>query len=267
MYTFELLNEFTLKIVDEHDNVIYLIEGENQVLCIDAGMSQEDLLEYCLNFTHKPILLALSHGHIDHIGQSGSFENVYMNSRDKEIYSIYGSLQDKGPFSSDGLNFKDINDLQEMPEAFHLGQRDIYVYPLYGHTPGSVIFIDPADKFIYTGDAIGSGCGVWMQLDESSNVSSYKKSLWNILKVFKEYQVDETWTFLGGHDKQEFQSRVSSYNKVTLQLVKDMHKLCVELGKGTIPFEETDALSVSQESYYVAYNKGEMITTKEKASK
>ncbi|MDO4466203.1 MAG: MBL fold metallo-hydrolase [Bacillota bacterium] len=267
MYTFELINEYTLKIIDEYDESIFLIEGADQVLCIDSGMSKENLYEYCLNFTDKPILLALSHGHIDHIGQSGSFENVFMNQKDQAVYWAHTQMPDRGHFSTKGLNFKDIEEIQEMPQVFHLGQRDIYVFPLEGHTPGSVIFIDPSDKHIYTGDAIGSGCGCWMQLDESSNITNYKKALWNILKVFKAFQVDETWKFFGGHDKQEFQSKVSSYNPLDLKLVKDMHKLCVELGKGTIDFQETENMAMSQKPYYVVYNKAEMITTKEKASK
>lgn len=267
MYTFELLNEYTLKIIDEFDEALYLIEGADQVLCIDAGMSKENLYEYCLNFTDKPILLAISHGHIDHIGQSGSFENVYMNYKDRALYWAHTQPREQGHFSTAGLNFKDVEEIQEMPTVFHLGQRDIFVYELVGHTPGSVIFIDPVDKYIFTGDALGSGCGCWMQLDECSNITEYKKSLWNMLKVFKEFGVDETWKFFGGHDKQEFQSKVSSYNPLCLQLVKDMHKLCVELGKGTIPFEETDNMAMSQKPYYVAYKTAEMITTKEKASK
>lgn len=267
MYTFEFINDYTMKILDEYDEALFLIEGEHQILCIDAGMSKENLYEYCLNFTDKPISLAISHGHIDHIGQSGSFENVYMDPKDKELYNRHTNISGDSHFSSDGLNFKYVDQIQDMPPVFHLGQRDVFVYPLEGHTPGSVIFIDPSDKFIYTGDAIGSGCGVWMQLDECSNITTYKKSLWNILKVFKEYKVDETWTFFGGHDKQEFQSKVSSYNPLCLQLVKDMHKLCVELEKGNIELEDIEIRSMSQKPYYAAYNRAEIITTKEKCQK
>lgn len=267
MYTFELINDFTMKIIDEYDEALYLIEGEDKVLCIDAGMSKENLYEYCLNFTDKPIELAISHGHLDHIGQSGSFKTVYMCSKDKSLYEKHMKIEGEGHFSNEGLNILPVDQIQEMPSVFHLGKRDIFVHPLIGHTPGSVIFIDPADHFIYTGDALGSGCGVWMQLDECSNVKSYKKSLWDILKVFKEYNVDEAWTFFGGHDKQEFQSKVSSYNPLCLQLVKDMHKLCVGLEKGSIELEDIEIRAMSQKPYYAAYNKAEIITTKEKSGK
>ena len=64
------------------------------------------------------------------------------------------------------IDFNQIKDLKNH-QQIELGNFEIEVLALPGHTPGSMIFLDRQNKCIYTGDAIGSGCGVWLQLFHS----------------------------------------------------------------------------------------------------
>lgn len=47
-----------------------------------------------------------------------------------------------------------------------LGKQTIEVCEVPGHTPGSVVFWNPQQNLLFTGDAIGSGYGVWMQVPQ-----------------------------------------------------------------------------------------------------
>lgn len=263
MYRNEKINENTYKILDSFDDAMYLIIGSQKALLIDAGMEKENLYDYISSLTHKPVILALSHGHIDHIGQSGAFQNVYMNMLDKDIYLSHMHLN-IGHFQSEGLNFKNINEIIDMPQFFDLGDRKINVISLGGHTPGSTIFVDQSQKNIFTGDAIGSGCGCWMQLDECLTIKQYQNNLMSVIKQFYLYHVDQTWKFYGGHDKQEYQSKVSDYNCLNMQLLNDMEQLCQKLINHEIEFYKTKAMKVTHIPYYVYFQKAEMIVTKEK---
>ncbi len=49
-------------------------------------------------------------------------------------------------------------------DVIELGGCPVRVLEMPGHTPGSVIFVDEGHKVVFTGDAVGSGVGVWMQL-------------------------------------------------------------------------------------------------------
>lgn len=263
MYRSEKINDYTYKILDSYDEAMFLIIGQKKALLIDSGMEKENLLTYILQLTKCPIDLALSHGHIDHIGRSGDFENVYMNLLDKDVYLSHMEVNE-GHFSNVGLCFQNIEKIKAIPEYFDLGGVMVDVLPLGGHTPGSVIFVDQDQKTIYTGDAIGSGCGCWMQLDESLDIHTYQRHMQDVLARLEKMNVDDHWLFYGGHDQQEYQSKVSDYNRLDIQLLKDMIKLCQNLIDHQIVYEKSKVLMMSHQPYYVAYHKAEMIVTKEK---
>ena len=265
MYRSQKINDYTYKILDSYDEAMFLIIGQNKALLIDSGMEKENLYDYVCQLTDKSIDLALSHGHIDHIGRSGDFNNVYMNLLDQDVYLSHMEINE-GHFSNEGLNFHKIESIQAMPEYFDLGQIVIKVLPLAGHTPGSVIFIDENEKTIYTGDAIGSGCGCWMQLDECLNTSCYQKNIRYVIEYLEKLNVDNSWIFYGGHDQQEYHSRVSDYNRLDFQLLKDMEQLCQKLLYHCVHYEKSKALMMSHQPYYVSYQKAEMIVTKEKVN-
>lgn len=262
MYETYKINQETTCILDRYKEALFLIEGNDQALLIDSGMDEDSLKEAITLITDKPVILALSHGHIDHIGLSNEFDNVYMNYNDLDTYKQHMTMK-RGHFNCEILRFKNPDDLLEMPDSFDLGNHDIKVIDLPGHTPGSVIFVDMKNKTIFTGDAIGSGCGVWLQLPESLSIKDYKKSLDNAIKKLEYLGVDDTWKFYGGHAHQEYESQVSDFNELNFQLMKDMADLCDQLLKNQIAFYSTKALAFDHTPYYVQYKKAEIIVTKQ----
>jgi len=142
---------------------IYLVEGEDRALVVDAGVSGSDLLGYVRTLTDKPLDLLLTHGHGDHIASVMQFQNVYMSPKDFDVIRRYLPFSD---FQSSG--FKELND----GEIFDLGGVRLEVFAMPGHTPGSVIVVDRERQLLFGGDAMGSG-SLWMQLPESGFVEAY----------------------------------------------------------------------------------------------
>jgi hydroxyacylglutathione hydrolase len=151
---------------------IYLVEGTERALVIDAGLSGSDLEGYIKTLTDKPLELVLTHGHSDHVASVTQFDQVYMSSKDFDIlrYMIHcNNFKDSG--------FKDLKG----GEIFDLGGCKLEVLALPGHTQGSVVLLDRERQILFAGDAIGSG-SLWLQLPESSSVEEFRDTIRNFEK-------------------------------------------------------------------------------------
>ena len=62
-------------------------------------------------------------------------------------------------------------------QVFDLGGKRLGSFPIPGHTPGSMAFLDRQERLMFV-DAILAG--VWMQLDESLPLHVFKESLENV---------------------------------------------------------------------------------------
>ena len=142
---------------------IYVVEGKDRALVIDAGGSGSDLPAYVQTLTDKPLDLLITHGHGDHTAAAAQFDSVYMSSKDFDLIRPYVPFSD---FASSGI--KDLKG----GDIFDLGGVSLEVLALPGHTPGSVIVLDRERQLLFGGDAMGSG-SLWMQLPESGSVEAY----------------------------------------------------------------------------------------------
>ncbi|MBQ6335417.1 MAG: MBL fold metallo-hydrolase [Erysipelotrichaceae bacterium] len=229
-YTCKKINDDSYLIQGAGMESMYLINGRDKGLLIDAGMEEESLKEYCRELCEKEIVCVLTHGHFDHIGKCGEFEEVYLDHEDLELYRSHGF----GPFKRDYFVCKPCEELKEMKKEYDLGDHRIISIKVPGHTKGSIILCDLKNKSVYCGDAIGSGCGVLMTKGLGSlPLDEYEKGLEEAIKELESLGVDESWTFYGGHDGQQYHSRVSDYNPLTLKMFKDMKQLCHRMNEGT----------------------------------
>ena len=231
------LSESAYLIQGDKNESMYLINGKNKSLLIDAGMEDESLKEFCDRLTDKEIICVLTHAHFDHIGKCGEFNEVYLDEKDLDMYR----QQSSGSMSPvDNFVCKAADEIRKMEEVYDLGDRKITTVALPGHTPGSVIFLDPHDKAVYCGDALGSGCGVLMVNGLGSlSLEEYQKGLEEALNQLKEVGVDENWKFYGGHDGQQYHSRTCEYNPITMKLIENMKNLCIKMIDGTAYTEES----------------------------
>lgn len=125
---------------------LYLAEGNEKAVLIDAGTKIADLDKIVASITKKPVMLVITHVHPDHTGSAVHyFPEIYMNSADTvSIPQFMPNYKGKVIFLKDG-------------EIIDLGGRKLEVVFTPGHTPGSTTFIDKKAGYGFSGDSFGSG--------------------------------------------------------------------------------------------------------------
>jgi glyoxylase-like metal-dependent hydrolase (beta-lactamase superfamily II) len=123
-----------------YNESIYVLEGTDKALVIDAGSRVPNLDKAVAALTDKPVIMALTHGHGDHIGGIGCFPEVWIHPDDRGMIRNY---EGKVNLLVDG-------------QVIDLGGRQVEVMHTPGHTAGSVTFFDKERHYGFSGDAFGS---------------------------------------------------------------------------------------------------------------
>jgi hydroxyacylglutathione hydrolase len=148
-------------------NCAYILKGGNTVAVIDTAMGEGNLRTVVEKHAEGlPIALIITHGHVDHAFSANQFSTVYMNRKDD------GSL----PKQVNPSSFKDIKE----GNIFDFGGVTLRAYDLPGHTPGSMVFVCPEKRLLFTGDAVGTQSnqgGLWLQLPGCLYVDEYQAVL------------------------------------------------------------------------------------------
>ena len=125
---------------------LYLVEGNDKAVLIDAGTKIDNLDKIVASITAKPVMLVATHVHPDHTGSAiGYFPELYINPADTlGIPKFMPNYKGEVKFLKDG-------------EIIDLGGRQLQVVFTPGHTPGSTTFVDRAAHYGFSGDSFGSG--------------------------------------------------------------------------------------------------------------
>jgi len=144
------------KQIDEHtwlgygnlvyNESLYLVEGSDKAVLIDAGTRIKDLDKIVAKLTKKPVMLVATHVHSDHVGSAISyFPEIYLCPADTLLIpQVMPTYKGKVLFLKDG-------------EIIDLGGRKLEVIYTPGHTPGSITLIDKKAGYGFSGDSFGSG--------------------------------------------------------------------------------------------------------------
>lgn len=178
--------------IDEFDCAsIFLLVGTEKAMLIDCGMGIGDLRGAVEMITDKPLIVVISHGHIDHTANARQFDEIWIHPKDQGA-PIPQSLERRrfdteriakrqkncigGAYTMFNLYPYDINvDLREpapdetMPvihdlydgQQFDLGGgRIVTAYECPGHSAGEMIFLDEQSRSLFCGDALNFNLGV-----------------------------------------------------------------------------------------------------------
>lgn len=180
----------------------FLIVGKEKALLIDCGYGVGNIFQVVRKITSKPIILACTHGHIDHAFGGWAFSERYMHSADRELFTSYQvsrkildtytmvKVKDNRPSQQEReakaalVQEKNINvrfDNLETLQYLDLGGKKIDWIHTPGHTAGSVCFIDEKAGVIFSGDTLATM--VWIALEEHTSVKMYRDSLQKIIRV------------------------------------------------------------------------------------
>lgn len=222
--------------IDEHtwhgnghmmaNEAIYIIEGEERALVIDAGVDIKDYDKIVAGITSKPVTLIATHVHPDHTGASiNYFDEIYINAGD--MVNVPGIMPDyKGEikYLVDG-------------QVIDLGGREIEVIFTPGHTPGSTTFMDRKAGYGFSGDSFGSG-----NLLLTTNFSTLLLTAQRTLEYMKKYNIEKLYP---GH----YMGR----NAETQQRVADLYKISRDVLDGKLSGEKNERAMLGLDNIITLY--------------
>lgn len=190
----------------------YLVEGSDRSLLIDGLTGVGSLRSFVRELTEKPIMIAVTHGHLDHTGAAWEYGEAFIHPDD--IALMYSGMHSN---AADRLNFACLSmkfgvKLRTVPTmADVIPARPIKTYPIYdgdifdlggtqlevihvpGHTYGSVMFLDREKRIIFGGD--GLNANTLLNLQGSASVEEYYQSLQHLKTYYDDFDF-----FWNGHD-------------------------------------------------------------------
>lgn len=195
---------------------LWFVRGRERDLLLDTGngiASLRPVLEQLLYGRRKEVVAVATHAHIDHIGGLHEFEHRLFHPLERgaadEMHAeaplataawpgdLKGLLADRG-FILPPLLLDAVPDESFDPVAFRiapvaatrsveggdlidLGDRQLLVVHLPGHTPGSIGLFDETNRALFSGDAIYDG-GLIDTLPES-DVAAYVRTMERLRKL------------------------------------------------------------------------------------
>ena len=207
-------DEVVFRQLDEHtwignghrtyNESLYLVEGNDRAVLIDAGTRVPGLDKIVAGITSKPVTMILTHGHGDHVGGVGPVPEVWIGPADEQMLrNSQRRYQGQIKHLTDG-------------ETIDLGGRKLEVMFTPGHTSGSVTFFDKEAHYGFSGDAFGS-----TNLLVFTCLSNVKASAAKVEKYMKDYDI----RFL-------YPGHYSGDNLESPKRVTDIKNLCDDLLTG-----------------------------------
>jgi hydroxyacylglutathione hydrolase len=190
---------------------LYLVEGNNKSVLIDAGTRIKDLDKIVGAITKKSITLVATHVHPDHTGSAiDYFPAIFINPADTiNIPRMMSNYKGEVKFLKDG-------------EIIDLGGRKLEVVFTPGHTPGSTTFIDKDAGFGFSGDSFGSG-NLLLTTDFSTLIATCEKTG----KIMDKYGI-----------KRLYPGHFFGKNVETRQRIEDMITLSKDVLSGKVKGQE-----------------------------
>lgn len=233
----EKISDRITRIFAINSELMYLITGTNKAAIIDTGSGFGSLKNCVESLTDKPIIVLLTHGHIDHAMGAAEFNEVYMCRKDDYIYRIHSdeTIRKEGIKmsqeydkleSTDYIPSAPIDFFKEIKEgdSFDLGGITIEIYSCPGHTKGSVVMLIKEERSLLLGDACNSF--TFMFENYSTSIAEYEDSLKH-LKLATDGKYDKV---LASHDD----------GNLPINIIDSMIDLCEDIKDGNvddIPFE------------------------------
>ena len=125
----------------------YLVCGSQRALLFDLSLEEEGLFAYASRLAELPVQLVLSHAHVDHIYHLSEQPEVWLHPDDVGLLRR-GSIFQKPVRPCPRLHF-----LRD-GEIIDLGDRELTVFHIPGHTDGSILLWDAQTGTLLSGDTV-----------------------------------------------------------------------------------------------------------------
>ncbi len=172
--------------------ISYLIVGSETALLFDTGMGISRISDVVDELTAVPVRVLNSHTHFDHIGGNAEFDHILAMDTEYTRRSGRGSSNEavRGEVAPDALcrplpegvdpatySIRPFAIEQFIQEGHRikLGDRELVVLSIPGHTPDAIALLDVEAGFLWTGDSFYEG-PIWLMAPET-DLEAYGRSV------------------------------------------------------------------------------------------
>lgn len=175
-YEYTKINDSIWQIAEDEGVYCTLVKGNELAILIDTGYGKRDLRAFVEENISTPYMVVNSHGHPDHIGGNHWFDTVYSL---REEWDVIQHFEEREPGT---YQLKEIR----IGQKISLGNINVTVVSLAGHTKGSVGFLILEEKLLIAGDALNEG--LWLFNYGSMSMNDLYETIKNTLELdFREY--------------------------------------------------------------------------------
>ena len=187
------LNDQTFAIYEPYqwqEAICYLLIGSEKALLVDTLQGIGDLKAVIDQLTSLPVIVINTHSHSDHVSSNYQFETVYgindafalenAKGHPHEFNAEYMTPDTFWKNLPEGFSIEEyhnrpyeIDKYVTDGEIIDIGDRQIEVVFIPGHSPDSIFLIDRANRMMMTGDSFYPA-PIYLYLDESSFQDFYK---------------------------------------------------------------------------------------------
>ena len=168
-FTAEQISKRVTRIRSSFEVCMYYVQGDKKGVLLDTGLGCGDLKGFVDELAQTPYDVILSHGHCDHGGGSGQFEEVYLSPLDFELEKQHCTVERRAyEIQHAPVPLPDTWALDQMipqrqasflplseEQVFELGGVTLEMALVPGHTAGMMVFFLPEEKIAIYGDASG----------------------------------------------------------------------------------------------------------------
>ena len=185
-FTSERVSAHVTRIRGAISEYMYLVEGEDRALLIDAGCGVGNIAAYVGTLTKLPLTVVLTHGHYDHCGGMYRFDEVHLNREERIPAAIHyteevgARIAKEHGFSDDPEAVTRIRDIRmldlEDGRVFELGGGvEVEAICCPGHTVATMAMLIRPDRLLLTGEA----CHwiTYLHFESGLTVERFRKSL------------------------------------------------------------------------------------------
>ena len=210
----------------------YLVEGRDSALLIDALTGVGSLKAFVRELTDLPVRLVNTHGHVDHCGAVFEYGACGIHPADVALLYQHSDPEMRLNFAKTGAMSGPLRvdpqpsdvvppcPVKTFPvydgSRFDLGGVELEAIAVPGHTRGTIVLLDRAQRVVYSGDACNANTLLF--LSESASIEEYREGLLH----FKEFQPAFDGMY-GGHGP----------GPVPKTIIDEALQLCDEIMAGT----------------------------------
>ena len=229
---------------------MYLLVGKKKALLIDlsnniqwADNAVEALWALVADrIGDKELIITFTHNHGDHIGMLHAYADdpaVKFALPETDFAKLIAQFpESQCSYIHDG-------------DVFKLGGMNVDVIEVPGHTDGSVVFNVQGRDLLFTGDAIGSGQGVW--IFHEAGFRQYAASVPRLVEWVEDPSngvSEEALRIYGGHYWQRIGlPEMQEGEELGMQYLRDMKQLIDNIGAG-IAETEPATIRPGLDTYY-----------------